>query len=572
MPMKYRSIKRIFRQTFMGTILLLTIATISYGLYSIRSYVNQVMYNNYAVLEKYTSLASENLTTLANFNQNLVYSNPTFQLLSLDNYADSKRVVAQYNLQQMMSSHTLPWSITMIYDHTLNEAYYVTGSAISQDQEYFLSRSSFLHDLGQEPKNYGMEHYNQWFLTSDGQEYYLVLANNLNRSTMFSLFHIGSYMEYNPLFSYLDNSTIVVFSPDSVVVGEDFISKHEIDLSTLSAPSSSIRAFLGNGFLWRTSFLDKGQIGISIVTPAMALLLHVLPQIGFFSLALVGIIIIAMIMYRFLSRIVIFPLQEIAAMSLQLDNNEKGDSPLPIEKYQEFHDIKTALLDLKEQITQLEIEKRQKELEEEHALLQYFQLQTRSHFFLNCLKSLYNMLENRKYPSMKVMILGFSNHLRYIFHDNSSVVTLESELAEVNDYYHLILLDFSRTLFLNQDVPSELLDCKVPPLIIQTFLENTCKYNAKTGDPLTFHINISQCEDEGKEYLQIHLSDNGIGYDPKTLETINAAPTGTFDQYNVGINNLRRRISLVYNGDFHTAFYNLPHGGACSVLFVPILR
>lgn len=288
---------------------------------------------------------------------------------------------------------------------------------------------------------------------------------------------------------------------------------------------------------------------------------------------MVVIIIIALTMYRILSRVVIFPLQEIAAMSNQLGKGDGNSLPnRPMEKYQEFRNIRTALINLKDQISQFEVEKRQKELEEEHAFLQYFQLQTRSHFFLNCLKSLFNMLENEKYSSMKVMILGFSNHLRYIFYDNASTVTLEAELTEVNDYYHLILLDSSRAVFLNQDVPSSLLDCKVPPLIIQTFLENTCKYNAKTGAPLIFRIKISQCEDNGKEYLQIHLSDNGVGYDTETLEKINDAPTGSFDQYNVGINNLRRRMSLVYNGNFHTAFYNLPTGGACSVLFIPILH
>lgn len=60
------------------------------------------------------------------------------------------------------------------------------------------------------------------------------------------------------------------------------------------------------------------------------------------------------------------------------------------------------------------------------------------------------MLELHEYEKMQRMILAFSNHLRYIFHDNLKVVPLKYELEEVNDYYNIILMDRSKPILLMQ--------------------------------------------------------------------------------------------------------------------------
>lgn len=570
---KQPSVKKLFKLSFWITILLLLVATFAYGVYSVQTYARQILGHNASSLEKYTKTFSEDLDTLRDFNRTLVYSNPSFQLLSLNSYADSKRVVEQYNLRQVMLSHTPSYGVTMLYDSIQNAAYFVHGNRILVDQKRSPDLYHFLHMLGQEPEEYGFSDYNTWFISSDDYDPYLIIANNHRRSTLFSCFNIRAYLERNPVPDYSEESTIVIFAEEEVLIGKEFTEEHGIGLSMLMGSSQRTGDVLRSGYFFHTVFLEEYSVGICVITPVSALLSHVLPQIAFLFLIILLVTAIIIAVYRVLRRVLVLPLQEIAIMSQQLENEEdtEGSSALPGRHYQEFTDIKNALTDLRDNIVALELEKREKESEKEHAHLQYFQLQTRSHFFLNCLKSLYSMLENGEYGRMKNMILGFSNHLRYIFHVTMTVVTLESELKEVNDYHRLILMDSSRILLLRQEVPTDLLSYTVPPLIIQTFLENTYKYNDKTGAPLSFHIQVSRVHYNDREYLQIHCSDNGCGYSPEVLEKLNGELSGTFDQYNVGINNLRRRMSIVYKNNFHTAFYNLPTGGACSVIFVPII-
>jgi LytS/YehU family sensor histidine kinase len=61
----------------------------------------------------------------------------------------------------------------------------------------------------------------------------------------------------------------------------------------------------------------------------------------------------------------------------------------------------------------------------------------------------------------------------------------------------------------------------VPPLIIQTFLENAVKYNAQYNKMLRFVIEAEITEDKEKKYLRIKMSDNGTGYDQDMLDKLN---------------------------------------------------
>ena len=92
-----------------------------------------------------------------------------------------------------------------------------------------------------------------------------------------------------------------------------------------------------------------------------------------------------------------------------------------------------TLADLMEQKVALDLEKQQEAFEKDHAKLQYYQLQTRSHFMANCLKSLYAMLISRQYEKMQMMIIAFSNHLRYIFNDTLKLVPLKAEMEALPD-------------------------------------------------------------------------------------------------------------------------------------------
>ncbi len=568
---KITSVKKQFRLYFRIILLLLLATTLAYGSYSVRSFSKKTIDHNAVSLEKYTASFSEDLSTLETFSRQLVYSDPSFRLLSLYNIPDVQRVPEQYYLRKIIQSHTPSYGAILLYDSVKDDAFFILGNQLSQDQAHRAEIHSYLHNLGDTPENYGLDSFNQWFVSWGNGNPWLILANRQNRITIFSCINLNAYLARYPVPVYSDQSSIVLFSSDQILIGDIFMEKNLPGIDALLIPRSSLWDIFRTGHFHCTTFLAEYQTGISVVTPVSALITHMLPQIAYMLLIIALVTVIVVIAYHSLRQLLIYPLQEIAAMSRQSDDPSAPAEPaiLPSRHYQEYSDIKNALLALRDHIITLQNERNKKEQAREHALLQYFQLQTRSHFFLNCLKSLYSMLENEEHVRMKNMILSFSSHLRYVFHDTLSLVSLEDEQKETNDYHRIISMDSSILLILEEEIPSELLSYQVPPLTIQTFLENSYQYSGTKDAPLLFTVQAQTVPYHDRMYLQIRCSDNGRGYDPSVLEKINGEVDDDFDQYHVGINNLKRRMAILYKNDFHMAFYNQPGGGACSVIYVP---
>ena len=76
---------------------------------------------------------------------------------------------------------------------------------------------------------------------------------------------------------------------------------------------------------------------------------------------------------------------------------------------------------------------------------------------------------------------------------------------------------------------------------------------------------------EGRERLRVRLSDDGLGYSQEALEELNRpVPSSGFDQYHIGISNLRRRMGILFRGDFELAFFNGVSGGANVLISIPV--
>ena len=106
----------------------------------------------------------------------------------------------------------------------------------------------------------------------------------------------------------------------------------------------------------------------------------------------------------------------------------------------------------------------------------------------------------------------------------------------------------------------------VPTLTVQTFVENSIKYADPQG---TLHLRIKTSllkSDEG-EYLDISVSDNGMGYPDDWVEAINENSPSP-DAAHVGLTNLRQRFAILYKGREYVSLWN--DHGAVAEMILPI--
>lgn len=567
-----RSAKRSLLRYF-GILLFITLlCLILYGVYSIWSYEQQMIFSNQASLDVYFNnlvLILENLTL---HNQEVISDNIDFMVLSsrADNLSDTEKLLREYNLRNSIQNRVPSTGAIFIFNKSGSVHFYSFGASFLGSGVVNKDNIELMHQIEDQILSAGQSELMQWRVYPDDEDVLLMNTYRLRDLYISSIFDLNGFIRTRT--TNIETSEYAFFTDDKILTNLDYIDNEGITLERIKNDNDNLFTNLIAGNIIRSDYYDAFGIGLSGIMSLEEMWSYLKVSVILFIILILVISALFVIVYSFISRFLIYPLNQITSASKKLAGSDSGETILQDQDdLIEYSTIRIALKDLVTQKVNLEKDNISKTREKEHALLQYYQLQTKSHFFLNCLKSLYNMTERGEMEKMQMMILAFSNHLRYIFHDNLLLVTLESELAEAQDYYQIIQMDRANPLLLNLEVDQSLMDYKVPPLVVQTFLENSYKYNSGSNTFLRFHVKIDRIEMEKKQYMRLRLSDNGVGYDKDMLKKLSKRDE-QFEQNHIGIGNLRRRMTLIYQNDYQIAFFNGPDGGACSLIYLPLRK
>lgn len=176
------------------------------------------------------------------------------------------------------------------------------------------------------------------------------------------------------------------------------------------------------------------------------------------------------------------------------------------------------------------------ELEKNYNKLQSTTLmqQIKAHFFFNTLNTISALC---KFDPMEAdrAILIFAKYMRSYMklinkHENISFLT-ELEILEAS--LKIEKLRFPDTFTYNIDL--EFTDFEVPPLSIQPIIENSMIHGLrKVNKKGMINIKTKKFDD----YVQIKVSDNGVGFNTEILET----------SQSIGVKNLKKRFKIMVNG------------------------
>lgn len=564
---RVRSAKKSLIQYFVILLLITLLCLVAYGLYSVWMYEQQLIFSNQAALDVYSSNLIYVLEDMTSFNQSVYSTDTDFMLLAnkADQLTDDQKILPEFNLRKLMNNRVSNAGAIFLFNKSRSEFFFCIGQSflggsITRVQMEFMNQ---IRDHWLESSQGDLM---RWTAYSDDQNVLLMNAYRLQDLYVCSILDLNAFI--NTHAKGVDAIKYAFFTHDQILTNADYAAQEGITLEMIQSADANIVRNFYVGNIIQSDYYPTFGIGLSGIMSLQGIWSYSRISVILFVIVLFIICGLFLVIYAFINRILIYPLNQITNASRQLSGSAdslKTDQ----DDLMEFSTIRVALDALVEQKVQLEQDNRTKTQETEHALLQYYQLQTRSHFFLNCLKSLYHMSERGEIEKIRLMILAFSNHLRYVFHDNLLLVTLKSELDEAQDYYHIIQMDRAHPLLLDLEVDPSLLDCRVPPLAVQTFLENSYKYNTNSKKFLRFSVQIDRIEIETRPYIRLRLTDNGAGYSNEVLKKL-SEPDEQFEQYHVGISNLKRRMALIYQNDFQMAFFNAPNGGACSLIYLPL--
>ena len=564
---KVFSVRRRLIRYFSFLLAVTLMLLLAFGAYSNWAYDRQLRYCADAALGLQSTRLVSETARLSTFCRQLTASNPDFRRLASSSLDDYTAIPLLYRVQNMMESAVPDAGLILLCGSQNSVLRYAYGpEVLGVDRMIHSVHISAAHFLRDRCLQLAEEALGQWFLLET--ESYVFLCTVYRYHDL----RICAALELNTIAQAARNGTEegvrLLFDQSGRFLTDQ---AYAAEKKLVPENAYGFRPFFQNYVLTHEELPALG-LGLSVLMPVRSVWQY--SRLSLLLLAAVAAVCVAVffLIYRMMRQILITPLQQISSLSRQLSDVREEQVPqiLGAEPVEELNTLRESINSLAAQKVHLQKKRDDEETEKEHALLQYYQLQTRSHFFLNCLKSLYSMLETRQFSRMQEMIIAFSNHLRFIFHDNLSLVPLQAEMDEVRDYHRIISMDSSQPLVLTQDISPEALQGLVPPLMVQTFLENSYKYNGRGREVLRFSIRIDRLDYEGSPRLRVRLSDDGLGYPQEALEALNSAvPSDAFEQYHVGIRNLRRRMAILFSGDYELAFFNGPSGGANVLISIP---
>lgn len=225
-------------------------------------------------------------------------------------------------------------------------------------------------------------------------------------------------------------------------------------------------------------------------------------------------------------------------------------------------------------IQSLKIAIYEKELKEQRAELEYVQEQVRPHFLLNCLSVIHGKADEKGEKEIIRITEALSDYMRYVMKDSKNQRVIREELDHIASYVEMQKLRYGKEAFSYETIlDGNVEDCLVPPLLLQTLVENAIVHEVTLDNKIEISLYITSEEYEDGRYLYISVSDTGRGFSKETLEALeNDSPIIYDGRKHVGLQNVRRRLELLYGGRAGITFSNMGENyGAVVEVHLPMV-
>lgn len=206
--------------------------------------------------------------------------------------------------------------------------------------------------------------------------------------------------------------------------------------------------------------------------------------------------------------------------------------------------------------TMLELGELQNQVElRQQAEFRALQSQINPHFLFNALNTISALcLTNPDRARETILVLA--SYFRQTLSINESFVTLEQELANVDNYLFLTEARFEDAIHVTREVPEDLTRLRLPPLILQPIVENAVRHGGTAVSERYVHIRITQ--DEERAYIRV--ADKGHGFPPQVLERLKDPGDAGYS----GLFNVRKRLRSIYGSQCVFSIDSSDKGSAVS--------
>jgi len=194
------------------------------------------------------------------------------------------------------------------------------------------------------------------------------------------------------------------------------------------------------------------------------------------------------------------------------------------------------------------------EMVAQEAQLRGLRAQLNPHFFFNCLNNLRELIAQNPERAQD-MVTQLAGLLRYSLRSHQSeLVPLSAEIQVVEDYLALEVTRFEERLKVCWDIANEARSVNVPPMLLQTLVENALKHG------------IDQCPDGGAIEISARVVDRQM-----ELQVLNTGDVRSTSSPGIGLRNARERLKLLYGHRAKLVLQKINDGRVRASITLPLL-
>ncbi len=447
----------------------------------------------------------------------------------------------------------------------------------SDDEDYFVSYT-------------GLENYEQGYLAPDSlEEYFRKLADTDSISIQgWQLFeireewylyrcakqwdiYIGTWIPVERLVDPLekihlgaDGFSVVIQKDGKVLTG----TRQDITIPEGLTGSGDVVDAGGLRFLHVSIPSKKSPVYLAVMIPLKV----IMEDSRYILFSIIGFILLSLVLFAVVEGLIRFGLyRPIRSMHETIETIRQGDMDVRMNggsRLLELHNLSRHFNDMMDEIQNLKIRMYEEQLREKETYLQYLQLQIHPHFFLNCMSLIHNMASLKKYEEIKKLSQHMIRYFRYMMRKANSLITVQEEMSHVGDYMEIQMMRFPDGICYRTEIDHSLDEALLPPLSIQTFVENSIKYALDLTSVTEITVTVRKL---GSGTMNVTVSDNGKGYPVEVLSEINKKE-GVFaeeETHRIGIRNVKERLNLIFGEEYYINFYN--DQGSVSEFVIPVI-
>lgn len=287
--------------------------------------------------------------------------------------------------------------------------------------------------------------------------------------------------------------------------------------------------------------------------------------IASFSGLAVTIVLIAVLSY-IIPRSIIRPITEIAKVT---DEVAGGNLDARAKEYEgdEAKVLASSINVMIDKINRLLVQIKEEQLSLRKAELELLQAQINPHFLYNTLDAIVWLAESGEKEKVVSMVENLSGFFRTSLNQGREIVPVKDEITHITNYLNIQAVRYQDILNFSIDISEDILDCEIPKLTLQPFVENALYHGIKekrgggtilvTGrkQQVSSGDGAPDSEIYGKyddDICIIEISDNGKGMTTERLNTVLAElEDATIENRSIyGLYNANQRIKLYYGTNY----------------------